>query len=128
MRAILAETFHGERLDFVVDDASHLVDLTRRTFNCTFPASHSRPTYVIEDLARAHAAMFGPASTSDERPLTVFIFELILSCAHVPAAISNVNAWAFCALVTRGEAELDSDAFDTSTCYGPKARALVTSL
>jgi hypothetical protein len=128
LRAILAEAFHGEPLDFVVDDASHLVDLTRTTFNCIFP--HLRPggTYVIEDWAWAHTALFGPWSTSDERPLTVFIFELILACAHVPAVVSSVNVSTFSALVTRGDAELDPDEFDISTCYGPRGRALVTSL
>jgi Methyltransferase domain len=128
LREILTEAFHGQRLDFVVDDASHLVDLTRRTFNCIFP--HLRPggTYVIEDWSWAHGAMLGPWSTTDELPLTVLIFELILACAHVPTVISSVNVSKFSALITRGEAEVDADTFDVSTCYGPKGRALVADL
>ena len=37
LREILDETFGDTVLDLVVDDASHLVEPTRATFNCLFP-------------------------------------------------------------------------------------------
>ena len=128
LREVIGEAFRGQRLDLVVDDASHLVDLTRRTFNCLFP--HLRPggTYVIEDWSWAHTATFGPWSRSGELPLTVLLFELILACAHLPSVVSNVNVSRSSVLVTRGNAELDAATFDISTCYDKKGRALVANL
>ena len=128
LREILGAEFAGEPLDLVIDDASHLVDLTRRTFNCVFPRLRPGGTYVIEDWSWAHTAILGPWSESDEIPLTVVVFELILACAHRPNVVENVDVYKNWAVVTRGDAELDAETFDISTCYGPKARALVRDL
>lgn len=127
VREILEQSFHGEPLDLVIDDASHLLDLTRRTFNCIFPQLRPGGTYVIEDWAWAHNAVIGPWVDTEETPLTVFIFELLLVAAHAPTVVERVDVSRFSALVTRGAAELD-DTFDISTYYGPRGRSLVTGL
>lgn len=125
LREILGAEFDGEPLDLVIDDASHLADLSRRTFNCVFPYLRTGGTYVIEDWSWTHTATW---NTSDEIPLTVLVFELILACAQRPSVVSNVNVYKNWALVTRGDATLDSETFDIATCYGPKARSLVADL
>jgi hypothetical protein len=125
LREILGAEFDDEPLDLVIDDASHLADLSRRTFNCVFPYLRTGGTYVIEDWSWTHTATW---NTSDEIPLTVLVFELILACAQRPSVVSNVSVYKNWALVTRGDAKLDSGTFDIATCYGPKARSLVADL
>lgn len=128
LREIMRDEFHGEPLDLVVDDASHFLDLTRTSFNTIFP--HVRPggMYVVEDWAWSHTAKTGPWSTTDQVPLTVFIFELILACANRPDVIAGVDVSLFATRVTRGPASLDPETFDISTCYEPHDRALVAAL
>jgi hypothetical protein len=128
LRQVLSATLDDEPLDLVIDDASHLVDLTRRTFNCLFPRLRPGGTYAIEDWAWAHTAKAGIWLTTEHTPLTVFIFELILACAHAPGALSNVNVFGNMALITRGDAELDAETFDVSSYCNGKGRALVPDL
>ena len=45
-----------EPLDFVVDDASHMLDLTRALFNLVFPRLRPGGVYVIEDWSWAQRA------------------------------------------------------------------------
>ena len=82
---VLSENF-PDGIDLVVDDASHLYELTRRTFELSFP--HVRPggLYLIEDWSWAHK----PAYQSGAHPwfgkpaLTNLIFELTLLTACTP--------------------------------------------
>ena len=39
-----------EKFDIIIDDASHISDNTRQTFNLLFPALKSKGMYIIEDL------------------------------------------------------------------------------
>jgi hypothetical protein len=127
LRAIVAAEIGDQSVDLVVDDASHLLAPTRRTFNCLFPFLRPGGTYAIEDWWWAHtyaSEAFSPA----EVPLSVMVFEMVLACAYSPAVISDVTTSRNWALITRGEADLDSDSFDLSQCYGTRGRALVTTL
>jgi len=125
LREILAESFGGDELDLVIDDASHLVDKTRTTFNCLFPRLKPGSKYVIEDWAWAHSAFGGRGPWADERPLTAFIFELILACGSRPKVVSNVNVFWDYTVVERGPAELDAETFDVSTCFDARGAALI---
>jgi hypothetical protein len=111
----------GDPLDLVVDDASHLLNPTRQTFNALFPKLAPGATYVIEDWWWAHAAM---PIWPDEAPLTVLIFELLLASAYEPGAVASVTASRDWAHVIRGPAMLD-ETFDLSACYGDRGRALL---
>jgi hypothetical protein len=127
LNAIVASDFGGQTIDLVVDDASHLLQPTRRTFNCLFP--HVRPggTYLIEDWWWAHANSAAPIRPV-EVPLTVLVFELILACAYEPRVVARVTTDRDWVAVVRGDADLDADSFDISEHYGPRGRALVTPL
>jgi hypothetical protein len=120
LREIVDSEF-DEPVDVIIDDASHLLDLTRRTFNLLFPALRPGGTYVIEDWWWAHAAR---QIWPDEMPLTLLVFELLLVCAYEPEIVANVTASRDWALVTRGSATLD-DTFDVSASYGERGRALL---
>jgi hypothetical protein len=127
LRQIVASEFGDQSLDLVVDDASHLTDLTRRTFNCLFPLLRRGGTYLIEDWWWAHANA-AESIQPDEIPLTVLVFELILASAHAPGVVARVTADREWVAVLRGGVEVDADTSDISALYGPRGRALVPSL
>jgi len=114
-------------VDLVIDDASHLLDKTRRTFNPPFPRVRPGGAYVIEDWWWAHAT---PAESilPDETPMTVLVFELVMACAAAPKIISRVTADHDWVIVERGSAPIDAASFDVSKCYGPRGRALLNDL
>jgi Methyltransferase domain len=120
LREIIDFEFGGP-VDLVVDDASHLLEPTRQTFNALFPKLVPGGTYLIEDWWWAHAAL---PIWLDEAPLTVLIFELLLASAYAPDIVASVTASRDWARVVRGPATLD-EAFDLSACYGDRGRALL---
>jgi hypothetical protein len=66
---ILDREYQGEPLDLVVDDASHLVVETRRSFNFLFPHLAPGGAYVIEDWSWAHTHYL----PLDGTPLSVLV-------------------------------------------------------
>jgi len=79
IRRIVAEECRGE-LDLVVDDASHLYDLSRQSFEIIFPLLAPGGYYIVEDWKWAHQKLYqndnGPRFA---RPaLTNLLFELTL--------------------------------------------------
>jgi predicted O-methyltransferase YrrM len=50
----IIDTELGGRLDMVVDDASHIYELSRRSFEILFPRLSPGGVYIIEDWAWAH--------------------------------------------------------------------------
>jgi hypothetical protein len=118
----MAEEFRDEPLDLVVDDASHLLVPSRSTCNALFPRLRPGGLYVIEDWPFTHV------QHPDDVPLTVLIFELVLTCAYRSPAISEMTVNRNYAVVTRGHADLDPSTFDLSACYGPRAHSLIEGL
>ena len=110
-------------LDLVVDDASHLLDATRITFNCLYPYVPPGGTYVIEDWPM-HKPLAAAASKGAP-PLTMLAFELILACSDRSDAVAAVSLNRNYVVVTRGEAVLDPQSFDLADCLGPSARSLL---
>jgi hypothetical protein len=88
---IVRDEYGDTPLDVIVDDASHLYELTRRTFEITFP--HLRPggTYVIEDWGWAHWP--GSRFLMGETALSVLVMELIMLCASRGDLISEVRVF-----------------------------------
>jgi hypothetical protein len=125
LRAIVDDAFDDAALDLVIDDASHLVEPTRTTFNCLFPRLGPGGVYLIEDWSWAHSGMGHVGEWREHRPLTIVIFELVLACASRPKAIANVNVFKNYVLVERGPAPLDTNSFDLSKCFGPRGTALL---
>jgi predicted O-methyltransferase YrrM len=99
LRGIVADEFGGEPLDLVIDDASHLLDPTRTSFNVLFPLLRPGGVYVIEDwgvdLDVEREALENPvlASRIQEEiakrpelahvePLTRLVFEIALASVY----------------------------------------------
>ena len=127
LRQILADELRGTPIDLVIDDASHLLDLTRRTFNVLFPSVRPGGAYLIEDWWWAHAGA-AEALLPDETPMTVLVFELLMACASAPGIVASVTANREWALIERGNAAIEPGTFDISACYGPRGRGLLTTL
>jgi hypothetical protein len=128
LREIFDQEFPGGSLDLVVDDASHQVEQTRASFNVLFPRLSPGGTYLIEDWSWAHNA--GPAFKpwSERTPLSVFIFELMMVCAHHPTIIEQILIKKGSAFVRRGSEAIDPDSFDVTENYGPAGRSLMKAL
>jgi hypothetical protein len=79
LRTIVAEDLGGQ-LDLVIDDASHLYELTKTSLSVLFPLLAPGGTYLIEDWAWSH----GPRAQAEGHPweqqpaLTNLLFEMIV--------------------------------------------------
>ena len=78
LRQIVNDEFSGP-LDLVIDDASHLYEPTKRSFETLFPLLRPGGLYVIEDWAWAYWKEFQAPDHpwATETPLANLIFELI---------------------------------------------------
>ena len=113
---IVQHEFAGAALDLVIDDASHLIDETRTSFNALFP--HLRPggTYVIEDWSWPHRSYVFPNPIYRAvTPISAFALELALVAACDDTVITDVTLRRGTALVRRGPAALDGRDFSVTT-------------
>jgi predicted O-methyltransferase YrrM len=116
LATIVEREFGTQCLDLVVDDASHQLDPTRRTFNALYPRLRPGGMYLIEDWSTTYLL-------PDQRPMTALILELIMACVDHEAfeqiTIDGRSLW-----VRRGHAEIESGSFDVATCLGKRGRRL----
>jgi predicted O-methyltransferase YrrM len=133
---LLNEHVGPEPLDLVVDDASHLLDETRASFNVLFPRLRPGGIFTIEDWSAHHSwervlasdpERFAEAlSDMKRRPtLSTLVSELVLACAYMPEAIAEVHVRNGLVIVHRGSGPLESAGFDLSQCYGQLGRGLL---
>jgi hypothetical protein len=106
----IVHTEFQDSLDLVIDDASHMYALTKKSFETLFPLVRHGGLYIIEDWAWGHWQEFQRLDHpwSNEIPLTRLIFELIAaagSCQEDPW-ISNISVFQGFAVIERGEALL----------------------
>jgi predicted O-methyltransferase YrrM len=126
---VLDREFGDESLDLVIDDASHLLDETRRSFNVLFPRLAPGGMYLIEDWSWAHTGfVFTKDQLRDVTPLSVLLFELVLACAHRPTVVEEIVVKRGLAIVRRGPQHLGSRPFDVTESYGDFGRVLMLGL
>jgi predicted O-methyltransferase YrrM len=111
IRAIIDDEIGDDALDLVLDDASHLLDATRRTFNCLFPRLRPGGIYLLEDWATGLKAD-GPAPLESEQLVTL-VFELIAAKGRHPSLIGDVTVKGGWVLVERGKDPI-GPSFDVS--------------
>jgi hypothetical protein len=102
LRAIVAREFSGP-LDLIIDDASHLYEPTKASFETLFPLLRAGGLYVIEDWAWAHweGVDVGPAGSE----LTRLVFELVEATGSRMGWIEDVAVFRSFVVVERGGAE-----------------------
>ena len=99
LRGIVTDEFADEPLDLVIDDASHVLDPTRASFNVLFPLLRPGGVYVVEDWAldldierqAAHDPVLADRIQEEIAkrpelenvvPLTRLVFEIVLASAY----------------------------------------------
>lgn len=149
LAAVMTRTFSDAPLDLIIDDASHLLEPTRVTFDRTFPRLRPGGVFVLEDWAHDHSleaailsaiaedptllarleqrvAESGAEAAPD--PLSILVVELLLAAACRPDIISNIevnHAWV---VLTRGDADLDVGTFSLGDCIGRRGAQMVRAL
>jgi predicted O-methyltransferase YrrM len=112
---IVEHEFGSTPLDLVIDDASHLIDETRASFNSLFPRLRPGGTYVIEDWSWPHRSyVFPDPSYRGVPPVSAFALELALVAARDDTVIVDVTLQRGLAIVHRGPAALDPGGFDAA--------------
>ena len=118
LERITQSEFGGE-LDLVIDDASHMYGLTRRSFEILFPKLRPGGLYIIEDWAWGHWPEFyslGGNWTAENEP-TRLVHELVSACGSAVSrhagdagvAIVSVQAYQGFVVVERGAVGLGAD-------------------
>src|SRR3954452_12551698 len=147
LRTIIEDEFGDQKLDLVVDDASHRLDETRASFETLFPRLRPGGLYLIEDwnwqhrMAMAAAATLAdpnsparaklerrmrqgsvsatapPAAQSSDPPLARMVVELVLAQAESDEFLSEVSVSPWWIGIRRGSEDLDPTTFRLGDLY-----------
>ena len=132
MLHILEKEFHDKNIDLVIDDASHFLDETRRSFNIIVPFVRPGGLYIIEDWAWSHAPfdMYQKpgGKYSDKPALTNLVFEIIMSCPSTPGLIDEIVIDKHNVIITKGGGENIPETFDISDSYLTRGKKFISSL
>lgn len=112
-------------LDLVIDDASHLLEETTRTFETLFPLLRPGGEYVVEDWAWAHSSF---PLWPNQQPLSLLVFQLIAASGFRPDVVEAVTVDRPWAVVRRGPAELSPDRFRVAEVAGARAAEMMAAL
>ena len=109
-------------LDLVVDDASHDLELTHRSFNLLFPLVRPNGVYLIEDWAWGHV----PFARQRRGPsLAKLVLHLVLSLPYCRDLIADITVNKFWAVVRRGCGRVPLP-FDISDHVSDRGRQLLS--
>jgi hypothetical protein len=112
VRQIIDGEFGGEKIDLVIDDASHYYDLSRKSFEIIFPHLREGGLYLIEDWQWAH--INDPRYQSGEvfsgQPaLTNLVFELLIAYGSHPDMFWNIVVRDWFIALQKGSKQLPDD-------------------
>jgi len=128
--SIVEREFDGEALDIVLDDASHFLEETRKSFNALFPKLREGGVFVIEDWSWAHRHVDLPETDHvlypDKTPLTKLIFEIVLAMPSTKRIIDEIVITGSTVYVRRGQGEIDEDSFDVAASCLDRGKNLLT--
>lgn len=94
----------ADELDLVVDDASHIYEETKTSFEFLFPLLHPGGIYVIEDWSWAHLPNYQSADAplAKRHALSNLLFEQIMLLGST-SFISEVRVWNFLYLIRKAK-------------------------
>jgi predicted O-methyltransferase YrrM len=139
--SIVDDAMQGRAIDLVLDDASHLYEETRASFEVLFPRLRPGGLFIIEDWPAQYVyaaylgetlsdpaaerygefkAILGDAVRSGQprlKPLAQLGVELMFASALHPEVVASVEVNKHWVTVTRGGAPLNSDTFQVSDLY-----------
>jgi len=132
VKDILKDEFPNRDIDVVVDDASHMYEETKRSFNMIFPYIRKGGMYIIEDWSWAHAPhdlwQKADGKWSDKPALTNLIFEIIMACNGPTEIIDEVIIDKNNAFIKKGHDRAGVDQFDISKSYLTRGKKFVPFL
>jgi hypothetical protein len=126
---IVRENFGDQPLDLVIDDCSHMYEMTKSSLNILLPRIREGGLYVIEDWGWAHwpdEYWQGSAHpmVNERTPLSKLILELVMVSASRPRLVRNVTVWPGIVYLTRGKEVVSSTGFDISKSYATAGRQI----
>ena len=118
--------FGSELLDLVVDDASHIYEQTKASFNFFFPRVRPEGLYVIEDWGWSHWPgeewQKPDGFFAGRTPLSILVFEIAMTCASMQeGAVKSMHLTGNSVYIERGHRPLD-DSFDIGRSYLSQGR------
>ena len=121
LERIYQAEFGSELVDLVVDDASHLYEHTKASFNYFFPRRRPDGLYVIEDWAWSHWPgddYQAPGGFFEGKtPLSTLVFEITMTCASMlEGVVRSLFVTGNTIYVERGHRPLADD-FDIGQSY-----------
>jgi predicted O-methyltransferase YrrM len=122
--SIVRDHFGSTALDLVVDDASHELALTRKSFDLLFPLLRTGGVYVVEDWGWGH---FRFARERRGPSLAKLVLELVLTLPYSEDLIASVTVDKHWAVVRRGPAAVDPAAFEIEQHVSNRARQLLAA-
>jgi cephalosporin hydroxylase len=88
---IINSNFGSERIGCIIDDASHMYNLSRLTFEHTFSRVAAGGYYCLEDWSWAHeAGQYQNTQWIDQPALTNLVFEMIMLLPSTRGLIDNI--------------------------------------
>ena len=113
-------------IDLVVDDASHLYEQTKATFEMLFPLVRKGGKYVIEDWAWSHApGRQKPGSVWYDKPaMSNVILKLVMLAAHY-GVIDKIEVHKELVIITKGSGMLPKDPFDVTSLLRGREYSLI---
>jgi predicted O-methyltransferase YrrM len=114
------------QLDVVVDDASHIYEPSKATFEMLFPMLAPGGIYVLEDWDWSHSA---PAQEPDhywaaQSALTNLVLQLVVAHASAPELIREIGFGPGLMWVRRGWLSLEPGAFSLASFVRTRGRIL----
>lgn len=107
LRSIVDREFDGP-LDLVIDDASHIYQPTKNSFECLFPLLRSGGLYIIEDWAWEHwKDLDSPGHPwAHKEGLTNLVCELVQATGTSTNLIQSLTIYQGFAVVERSKADI----------------------
>ena len=121
--SIIDKEFGTESIDLIVDDASHLYEQTKASFNLLFPRLSNEGVYVIEDWGWAHWPgkdwqQSNNAYFDGKPALTHLLLESVMACAsNYEMLVKEVRVTGSAAYIIRGSGSYPQKDFDISSQY-----------
>jgi Methyltransferase domain len=122
--------FSGQEIDLIIDDASHLFDLSKKTFEMYFPILKSGGTYVLEDWGWSHNPGTQPGGSvyeymKDYVSLSNLLFILQMIMISRPDLIAEIHVTAGCAVIKKGSAAASSEILNLDAMVLNRGQAFV---
>jgi predicted O-methyltransferase YrrM len=128
MENVLRTEFPNKDIDFIIDDASHLYQETRKAFNICFPFLKAGGLYYIEDWAWAHWAgdywqEGGNTFLADRTAMSNLLIELFMMSASSPGLIQSITIDYSTIIIKKGYEEIPEGKFNIGDHYLMRGKA-----